>query len=209
MPLFSRVNICACTLAQTMFNLLKGSISGDSLESVRIPRSEAVLPPGVPRASSLDVSSAASGDQNPKMSCDGLSACGKNIRIATLSWFVLSLLIHLLSPTLTLYVTFCAFGSEQRLGVVCRNSLGFYHHGLLNIWFHLFGIHNKIGLHFSVHIYRQGLLLILSLFLQGSKLKALRRTSRSPRLAAWKSSGWSIRESAILRAAQMFPEMAG
>lgn len=40
-------------------------------------------------------------------------------------------------------------------------------------------------------------------------MKALRRTSKSPRLAAWKSSGWSISDRAILRAAQMLPEMAG
>lgn len=33
-------------------------------------------------------------------------------------------------PDLTVYTTFCAFESEQRLGVVRRNSRGLYHHGL-------------------------------------------------------------------------------
>lgn len=40
-----------------------------------------------------------------------------------------------------------------------------------------------------------------------SRLKALMSKSRSPMFAAWKSSGWSIIESAILNAAQMFPDM--
>lgn len=126
----------------------------------------------------------------------------------------LCLSVLLLSPTLTLYRTFCAFESEQSLGIVCRNSLALSHHGLLDVWFVLlfffFWIHNKIVLHFSVQSHRQGFIIFnCFLFLQGSKLKARRRTSRSPRLAAWKSSGWSIRESAILRAAQIFPEIAG
>ena len=40
-----------------------------------------------------------------------------------------------------------------------------------------------------------------------SRLKALMSKSRSPMLAAWKSSGWSSMDRAILRAAQMFPDM--
>lgn len=40
-----------------------------------------------------------------------------------------------------------------------------------------------------------------------SRLKALMSKSRSPMFAAWKSSGWSNIESAILNAAQMFPDM--
>lgn len=40
-----------------------------------------------------------------------------------------------------------------------------------------------------------------------SRLKAFMRRSRSPMLAAWKSSGWSIMERAMRRAAQMFPDI--
>lgn len=40
-----------------------------------------------------------------------------------------------------------------------------------------------------------------------SRLKARMRRSRSPIFAAWKSSGWSIMDRAILRAAQMFPDI--
>lgn len=40
-----------------------------------------------------------------------------------------------------------------------------------------------------------------------SRLNAFMRRSKSPMLAAWKSSGWSIMERAIRRAAQMFPDM--
>ena len=40
-----------------------------------------------------------------------------------------------------------------------------------------------------------------------SMLKARMRWSRSPMLAAWKSSGWSIRERAMRSAAQMLPDI--
>ena len=40
-----------------------------------------------------------------------------------------------------------------------------------------------------------------------SRLKAFMSRSRSPMLAAWKSSGWSIMDRAILSAAQMFPDI--
>lgn len=40
-----------------------------------------------------------------------------------------------------------------------------------------------------------------------SMLNALIRWSKSPMFAAWKSSGWSIMDRAILRAAQMFPDI--
>lgn len=98
-----------------MFNLVKGGVSGDSSEIVRIPWSEAVLSPGVPRASSLDVSSAAGGDKTPKEHVLQ-SACSlwkEYSHIVTLSWFVLSLSVLLSSPTLTLQTTFCAFGSDR------------------------------------------------------------------------------------------------
>lgn len=134
--------ICACTLAQTTLNLVKGRISGGSSETVRTPWSEAVLSPGVPGASFLGVSLAASGDKKSKeyvLRC-ACSLWKEYSHAVTLSWFVFSLSI-LLSPTLTLRVTFCALGSEQILGIACRNSLGFYRHGPLNIWFRLFGIH--------------------------------------------------------------------
>ena len=42
---------------------------------------------------------------------------------------------------------------------------------------------------------------------QMSRLKAFMRRSRSPMFAAWKSSAWSIMDKAILRAAQMFPDI--
>lgn len=145
--------------------------------------------------------------QDPQRTCFEY-ACSSQLLYLGLSLCLSGLLS---SPTLTLYTTFCAFESERSLGIVHRNSLVFYHHGLLDIWFILFGIRNKIVLPFSVQLHRQGFIFLIFffLFLQGSKLKARRRTSRSPRLAAWKSSGWSIRESAILRAAQIFPEIAG
>lgn len=100
-----------------------------------------------------------SGDKTPKeQTCNMLAAWEERSHTGTLSWFVLCLSI-LSSPTLTLNTTFCAFGSEQRLGIVCRNSLGLYHHGLLNIRFILFGIHNEIVLHFSVQLHRWGIII--------------------------------------------------
>lgn len=50
--------------------------------------------------------------------------------------FVLCLSV-LSSPNLTLQ-RFVLFVFEQRLGIVCGNSLGLYHHGLLNIRFYPF-----------------------------------------------------------------------
>lgn len=46
-------------------------------------------------------------------------------------------------------------------------------------------------------------------FYYGSRLKALKRMSRSPTLAAWNSSGWSIIDRAIRSAAQILPDSAG
>lgn len=46
-------------------------------------------------------------------------------------------------------------------------------------------------------------------FYYGSRLKALNRMSRSPTLAAWNSSGWSIIDRAIRSAAQILPDRAG
>lgn len=40
-----------------------------------------------------------------------------------------------------------------------------------------------------------------------SRLKARMSRSKSPMFAAWKSSGWSSMDKAILRAAQMFPDI--
>lgn len=153
--------------------------------------------------------SAASGhlEKPQEHTCSVLTTYEAYSNMVTLSWFCLVSLCSF-EPKLDSMQCFVLFVFEQRLGIVCGNSLGLYHHGLLNIRFYpFFGIHNKIVLHFSVQLHRWRI--FFPLFLQGSKLKALRRTSRSPRLAAWKSSGWSIRERAILRAAQIFPEMAG
>lgn len=47
----------------------------------------------------------------------------------------------------------------------------------------------------------------LMLITQMSRLKARMSRSKSPMLAAWKSSGWSSMDKAILRAAQMFPDI--
>lgn len=47
----------------------------------------------------------------------------------------------------------------------------------------------------------------LTLISQMSRLKARMSRSKSPMLAAWKSSGWSSMDKAILRAAQMFPDI--
>lgn len=46
-------------------------------------------------------------------------------------------------------------------------------------------------------------------FYYGSRLKALNRISRSPTLAAWNSSGWSIIDRAMRSAAQILPDRAG
>lgn len=49
----------------------------------------------------------------------------------------------------------------------------------------------------------------VDIFYYGSRLKALNRMSRSPTLAAWNSSGWSIIDRAIRSAAQILPDRAG
>ena len=121
--------------------------------------------------------------------------------------FVLCLSV-LSSPNLTLCNVLCFLYLNRDWALSVGIPLGYITMAFwTSVFILFFGIHNKIVLHFSVQLHRWRV--SPPLFLQGSKLKALRRTSRSPRLAAWKSSGWSIRERAILRAAQIFPEIAG
>ena len=107
----SRINICACTLAQTIFNLVKGGNFRGQFRNT-ISWSKALLSPGVPWASSLDVQADVHQLQvdtwkNPR---NILAVCSQLVkRIQTRSLylgFVLCLSV-LSSPNLTLCNILC------------------------------------------------------------------------------------------------------
>ena len=105
----SRVNICACTLAQTIFNLVKGRNFRGQFRN-RISWSKALLSPGAPWASSLDVSSATSGHlekpQGTYLQCaQGLWSVFKHGHFI----LVLSCVSPFFRAQTWLYATFCAF----------------------------------------------------------------------------------------------------
>lgn len=76
--------------------------------------------------------------KNPKEhTCTVLMACEAYSNTVTLSWFCL-VSLRSFEPKLDSMQRFVLFVFEQRLGIVCGNSLGLYHHGLLNIRFYPF-----------------------------------------------------------------------
>lgn len=195
---------------------VKGGVAGVVQKQSEFPdQRQCFLSPRVPWARSFDEYQLQGGTKPPKGPVLSTRAAREECSHCSFILVCLCVSRFCFQAQPWLYIQHFVLLNLNSLGIVCRNSLVLSHHGLLDVWFVLFfffffWIRNKIVLPFSVQLHRQGFTIFnCFLFLQGSKLKARRRTSRSPRLAAWKSSGWSIRESAIRRAAQIFPEIAG